>query len=43
LRSPAPSLGQHTRSVLESIGYNAAKLDALTAEGVILKGATKED
>jgi crotonobetainyl-CoA:carnitine CoA-transferase CaiB-like acyl-CoA transferase len=43
LRSPAPSLGQHTRSVLESIGYDAAKLDALTAAGVILKGATKED
>jgi crotonobetainyl-CoA:carnitine CoA-transferase CaiB-like acyl-CoA transferase len=37
LRSAAPSLGQHTRSILESIGYNAAKLDALTEAGVILK------
>jgi crotonobetainyl-CoA:carnitine CoA-transferase CaiB-like acyl-CoA transferase len=35
LRSAAPSLGQHTRSVLESIGYDAARLAALAAEGVI--------
>jgi crotonobetainyl-CoA:carnitine CoA-transferase CaiB-like acyl-CoA transferase len=35
LRSAAPSLGQHTRSVLESIGYDAAKLAALVAAGVI--------
>jgi formyl-CoA transferase len=38
LRSPAPSLGQHTRSVLESIGYDAARLAALAAEGVIPRG-----
>jgi len=35
LRSAAPSLGQHTRSVLESIGYDAARVDALVAGGVI--------
>jgi crotonobetainyl-CoA:carnitine CoA-transferase CaiB-like acyl-CoA transferase len=35
LRSPAPSLGQHTRSVLESIGYDHARLAALEADGVI--------
>jgi crotonobetainyl-CoA:carnitine CoA-transferase CaiB-like acyl-CoA transferase len=38
LRSAAPSLGQHTRSVLESIGYDAARLALLAAEGVIREG-----
>ncbi len=38
LRTAAPSLGQHTRSVLESIGYDAARLAALAAEGVIKEG-----
>jgi formyl-CoA transferase len=35
LRSAAPSLGQHTRPVLESIGYDTARLAALAAAGVI--------
>jgi formyl-CoA transferase len=35
LRLAAPSLGQHTRSILESIGYDAARLDALATAGVI--------
>jgi crotonobetainyl-CoA:carnitine CoA-transferase CaiB-like acyl-CoA transferase len=35
LRRPAPALGQHTRSVLQSIGYDDARLTALAAEGVI--------
>jgi crotonobetainyl-CoA:carnitine CoA-transferase CaiB-like acyl-CoA transferase len=35
LRSAAPALGQHTRSVLQSIGYDAARLAALAAAGVI--------
>jgi formyl-CoA transferase len=35
LRLPAPSLGQHTRSVLESIGYGDVRLAALEAAGVI--------
>jgi crotonobetainyl-CoA:carnitine CoA-transferase CaiB-like acyl-CoA transferase len=38
LRSAAPSLGQHTRSVLESIGYDAARLATLVTEGVIKEG-----
>jgi crotonobetainyl-CoA:carnitine CoA-transferase CaiB-like acyl-CoA transferase len=38
LRSAAPSLGQDTRSVLESIGYDAARLSALAADGVIKEG-----
>ena len=37
-RLAAPSLGQHTRSVLESIGYDTARLAALVAEGVIKEG-----
>jgi crotonobetainyl-CoA:carnitine CoA-transferase CaiB-like acyl-CoA transferase len=37
-RSAAPSLGQHTRSVLQSIGYDAARLAVLAAEGVIKEG-----
>ena len=38
LRSAAPSLGQHTRSVLQSIGYDPARLAALAADGVIKEG-----
>src|ERR1700733_10022185 len=38
LRSAAPSLGQHTRSVLESIGYDAGRLAELAAAGVIKEG-----
>jgi formyl-CoA transferase len=35
LRAPAPDLGQHTRSILESIGYSSDRLAALAADGVI--------
>jgi formyl-CoA transferase len=35
LRRPAPNLGEHTRSILESIGCDAARIAALTADGVI--------
>ncbi len=38
LRAAAPTLGQHTRTVLGSIGYDAARLALLTAEGVIKEG-----
>jgi crotonobetainyl-CoA:carnitine CoA-transferase CaiB-like acyl-CoA transferase len=31
-------LGQHTRAVLESIGYSADRLAALAADGVIKEG-----
>jgi crotonobetainyl-CoA:carnitine CoA-transferase CaiB-like acyl-CoA transferase len=34
-RLPAPNLGQHSRSVLESIGMTTARIDALAADGVI--------
>jgi crotonobetainyl-CoA:carnitine CoA-transferase CaiB-like acyl-CoA transferase len=34
-RSAAPTLGQHSRSVLESIGVGEARIDALAAAGVI--------
>src|SRR5271154_960504 len=34
-RSPAPGLGEHSRSILESIGIAAARIDALAADGVI--------
>jgi crotonobetainyl-CoA:carnitine CoA-transferase CaiB-like acyl-CoA transferase len=39
LRTAAPSLGQHTKSVLLSIGYHADRLAALVADGVIKEGA----
>jgi crotonobetainyl-CoA:carnitine CoA-transferase CaiB-like acyl-CoA transferase len=35
LRTPAPALGEHTRSVLESIGCDAARIEALAADDVI--------
>jgi crotonobetainyl-CoA:carnitine CoA-transferase CaiB-like acyl-CoA transferase len=34
-RLPAPNLGQHSRSVLQSIGIEAARIDTLAADGVI--------
>jgi crotonobetainyl-CoA:carnitine CoA-transferase CaiB-like acyl-CoA transferase len=38
LRRPAPGLGEHTRAVLESIGYGADRLAELAASGVIREG-----
>jgi crotonobetainyl-CoA:carnitine CoA-transferase CaiB-like acyl-CoA transferase len=35
LRAAAPKLGEHTRSVLQSIGCDPARIDALAADGVI--------
>ena len=35
IRSPAPSLGQHTDEVLGGIGISAAEMAALKAEGVL--------
>ncbi len=37
-RLPAPSLGQHSRSVLESIGITAADIDTLVRAGAIKEG-----
>jgi crotonobetainyl-CoA:carnitine CoA-transferase CaiB-like acyl-CoA transferase len=34
-RSAAPGLGQHSRSILESVGVAASRIDALAADGVI--------
>ena len=32
-KGPAPMLGQHTRTVLQEVGYSAAEVDALIAAG----------
>ena len=34
-RSPAPALGHDSRSVLQSIGYDTARIDALVAAGTV--------
>ncbi|MGH7155227.1 MAG: CaiB/BaiF CoA transferase family protein, partial [Acetobacteraceae bacterium] len=34
LRRPAPALGEHTRSVLETIGVTPARIDSLEAQGI---------
>lgn len=34
-RSPAPWLGQHTTAVLEALGYSAAEIERLYADGVV--------
>jgi crotonobetainyl-CoA:carnitine CoA-transferase CaiB-like acyl-CoA transferase len=36
-RMAAPGLGQHSRSVLESIGVGAERIDGLVADGVIVE------
>ena len=38
LRRPAPTLGQHTGEVLESIGYSAERIAGLAADGVVKQG-----
>jgi formyl-CoA transferase len=35
LRSPAPVLGEHSRSILQSIGYDDARITALADAGTI--------
>jgi crotonobetainyl-CoA:carnitine CoA-transferase CaiB-like acyl-CoA transferase len=34
----APRLGQHTREVLERLGYDSDRIDQLVAEGVVVLG-----
>jgi crotonobetainyl-CoA:carnitine CoA-transferase CaiB-like acyl-CoA transferase len=36
VRRRAPLLGEHTRSILSSVGYNAQQLDQLSADGIIV-------
>jgi formyl-CoA transferase len=35
IRSPAPLLGEHTRGILEGLGFTAEQQAQLKAEGVI--------
>jgi crotonobetainyl-CoA:carnitine CoA-transferase CaiB-like acyl-CoA transferase len=35
LRHPAPTLGQHSREVLQAIGYSPERISALAADGVV--------
>jgi succinate---hydroxymethylglutarate CoA-transferase len=32
---PGPGLGEHTRELLEGLGYEAARIDSLAAQGVV--------
>jgi crotonobetainyl-CoA:carnitine CoA-transferase CaiB-like acyl-CoA transferase len=40
--SPAPRLGEHTRQLLEEIGYSPQRIDALIGQGACLADAIKE-
>ena len=35
-RGPAPELGQHTDSILESLGFDKTQLDSLKKNGIVL-------
>lgn len=35
IRSGAPLLGQHTRAILERVGYTQEQIDQLYADGVV--------
>jgi len=35
IREPAPSLGQHTREILKSLGYNDEEIERFRKEGII--------
>jgi crotonobetainyl-CoA:carnitine CoA-transferase CaiB-like acyl-CoA transferase len=38
LRLPAPALGEHTRDIFASIGYDPSRLAGLSTAGVIKEG-----
>lgn len=42
-RSMAPTLGQHTREVLAELGYGAADVEALVADGVAIAAGSAAD
>jgi crotonobetainyl-CoA:carnitine CoA-transferase CaiB-like acyl-CoA transferase len=42
LRRPAPGLGEHTREVLEQIGYTSREIEALAVAGAIGLGASNQ-
>jgi crotonobetainyl-CoA:carnitine CoA-transferase CaiB-like acyl-CoA transferase len=35
LRRPPPALGQHTRQVLESLGFDGSELERLATAGLV--------
>jgi crotonobetainyl-CoA:carnitine CoA-transferase CaiB-like acyl-CoA transferase len=37
-QGPAPSLGEHTRSILEAAGLSAEQINTLVAQGVVGAG-----
>ena len=41
VRTPAPTLGQHSRQVLAELGYRAGELDALEATGVLFSSPSE--
>ena len=43
LRTAPPSLGQHSRGVLQGLSYSNAQIDALQAAGVVAMAATGTD
>jgi crotonobetainyl-CoA:carnitine CoA-transferase CaiB-like acyl-CoA transferase len=32
---PVPALGEHTRGILQEIGYSAAEIERLAADGAV--------
>jgi crotonobetainyl-CoA:carnitine CoA-transferase CaiB-like acyl-CoA transferase len=38
LTRPAPLLGQHSREVLDHLGYTIAEIEALQRDGAVLLG-----
>ena len=37
----APALGQHTVELLEGVGYDAAKINALVEQGIVTREASR--
>jgi crotonobetainyl-CoA:carnitine CoA-transferase CaiB-like acyl-CoA transferase len=41
IRLPAPALGQHSRDILEQLGFDSAETASLIAEGVVFDGVAQ--